>query len=256
MIEYYIFIFIFGICLGSFLNALEWRMRHKISLLDARSKCPRCKAQLKWYDNIPLVSFLVLGGKCRACREKISWQYPLVEIIMGIFFVLPFLSVSFPNWEIWLWIFFQWLTYFCLVFIFVYDLKYQEVLDSMTLIPAILIFLVNYIIFGISWQSMLLGAGIGAGFFLLQFIVSKGKWIGGGDIRIGLLMGVVLGWKLLLVALWIAYVIGAVVSIGLVIAKKKQMSSKMAFGTFLSVATFVVLVYGEGILAWYIKLLF
>jgi prepilin signal peptidase PulO-like enzyme (type II secretory pathway) len=142
-----------------------------------------------------------------------------------------------------------------LTFIFIYDLKYQEVLDSMTLVPALIIFVVKILVFGASWQDMLIGAGIGAGFFLLQYIISKGKWVGGGDIRIGLLMGIILGWKLVLLALWIAYIVGAIISVVLLFKKKKQMSSQIAFGTFLSMATLVVMMWGESVLAWYLAFL-
>ncbi|MBI2436673.1 MAG: prepilin peptidase [Candidatus Magasanikbacteria bacterium] len=229
MTLFYILIFIAGLCLGSFLNALEWRIYNKISLFDARSKCSQCGTQLKWYDNIPLLSFVQLRGKCRACKKHISWQYPLVELSIVV------------------WI---------LSFIFIYDFKYQEVLDAMAFIPAILIFVIKFAVFGVSWQDMAIGAVIGSGFFLLQYLVSKGKWVGGGDIRIGLLMGVILGWDLLLLALWIAYIVGAIVSVILLVVKKKNMKSQIAFGTFLSVATLVVMVWGEGILSFYLSFLY
>lgn len=259
MILFYIIIFLFGICVGSFLNALEWRVYGKIFLLDARSKCPNCKNQLKWYDNVPLISFSVLRGNCRSCHQKISWQYPLIELWMGFIFVfLAYYNlagniVSTSIEDIWSFVLMS-LVVWILTFIFVYDFKYQEVLDSMTLIPALIIFIINFYVFGASWTDMLLGALIGSGFFLVQYVVSKGKWVGGGDIRIGLLMGVILGWKLLLLALWLAYIVGAIISVVLLLKKKKQIRSQIAFGTFLSVSTAFVMIWGEGILEWYIRL--
>lgn len=257
MTLFYILIFIAGLCLGSFLNALEWRIYNKISLFDARSKCSQCGTQLKWYDNIPLLSFVQLRGKCRACKKHISWQYPLVELSMGFVFVLLALTTlqSGSIEELWRLIF-RFFVVWILSFIFIYDFKYQEVLDAMAFIPAILIFVIKFAVFGVSWQDMAIGAVIGSGFFLLQYLVSKGRWVGGGDIRIGLLMGVILGWELLLVALWIAYIVGAIVSVTLLVVKKKKMKSQIAFGTFLSVATLVVMVWGEGILSFYLSFLY
>jgi len=131
----------------------------------------------------------------------------------------------------------------------------MEVSDSITLGSAGILFVLSLFL-NTSWLSMLLGAVIGGGFFLLQFVVSKGKWIGGGDIRIGILMGILLGWKLLLLALWLAYIIGGIFSIILVLTKKKGMKTEVAFGTYLSVATFVTMFFGSQILNWYLRLIF
>jgi len=102
---------------------------------------------------------------------------------------------------------------------------------------------------------MLIGAAIGGGFFLAQFILSRGKWIGGGDIRLGVFMGVILGWQLTLVALFLAYIVGAIISVGLIAAKKKTLASKVPFGTYLTVTTFVSMFWGSQILNWYIHLI-
>ncbi|EKE07693.1 MAG: hypothetical protein ACD_18C00004G0005 [uncultured bacterium] len=250
----YFLLFVFGLIFGSFLNALEWRLYKKKSLWT-RSECPNCHKQINWYDNIPVLSFLLLKTKCRNCKEKISWQYPAVELVMGLLFVFVlFYYFSFADFSI-LSIIRDCLVIFVLAFVFVYDFKYMEVSDSVTLGSSLLFFLISLFL-GASWLSMIIGAVVGASFFLLQFIVSKGKWVGGGDIRIGFLMGILLGWKLLLLALWLAYIIGGFISIFLVLSKKKGMKNEVAFGTYLTVATFITMFFGTHILEWYFRLVF
>ncbi|PIZ96306.1 MAG: hypothetical protein COX80_01585 [Candidatus Magasanikbacteria bacterium CG_4_10_14_0_2_um_filter_33_14] len=250
----YILFFIIGLVLGSFLNALEWRLYNKRSLME-RSECPHCHKQIKWYDNVPLVSYILLRGKCRECKNKISLQYPIVEFVMALLFVFVFFYYSsFATFSLFS-IIRDCLVLFVLTFIFVYDTKHLEVSDAVTLGASLLFFIVS-LFFGANWFDMTLGALIGAGFFLLQFVISKGKWVGGGDIRIGLLMGILLGWKLTILALWIAYVVGGIFSIILVLMKKKGMKTEVAFGTYLTVATFIAMFWGTQILNWYFRLIF
>lgn len=239
-------LFLLGVCLGSFLNALEWRLRHGVSLLDPRSRCPRCGHVLRWYHLVPLVSYIWLDGRCAFCKSKISWQYPLVELLMGIIFAL--LSQ-------WTTVYSQFLWYagaaFFLTFIFIYDLKYREIPDQIT-IPAILYaFVLAVLFYMITPVNMLFGVVVGGGIFLLQYVVSKGRWIGGGDIRLGLYMGVLLGWPNILLALLLAYVGGAALSLVLLVQKKKTMKSEIAFGTFLTGATIFTMFFGSNIVSWY-----
>ncbi|MFA7314797.1 MAG: prepilin peptidase [Candidatus Magasanikbacteria bacterium] len=257
-ILFFLLLFVAGLVFGSFLNALEWRLHEKKSL-NTRSECPKCHKMIGWYDNVPIFSFLFLRGKCRHCHEKISWQYPIVELLLAFLFCFVFYyHLSFiligGNFS-WLFIIRDCLSLFVLLFIFIYDTKYMEVSDIMTLGSAGIIFVLSLFL-QVSWLSMLIGAMIGSGFFLLQFVISKGKWIGGGDIRIGLLMGIILGWKLLLLALWLAYIIGGIVSIIFVLSKKKKMMTEVAFGNYLSLATFIAMFFGTYILDWYFRLIF
>ncbi|PIZ94859.1 MAG: hypothetical protein COX81_02385 [Candidatus Magasanikbacteria bacterium CG_4_10_14_0_2_um_filter_37_12] len=247
----YLFIFILGIIFGSFLNVFVWRTRERMSLIFGRSICPQCQKHLKWFHNIPLFSFIFLKGKCVFCLEKISWQYPLVEFFLGILFVFTAYFYSF-NYLLMARDFF---ILFFLLAIFVYDLQYQEIWDRMTIFPAIVVFFFSLVFSLITWQSMVFGILFGWGFFLLQFIISQGKWIGGGDIRLGIFMGVVLSWPLILLALMLAYVFGAIFSAPLLIMKKKTLASKVPFGTYLCVATFVAMYWGMDVIYWYIGLL-
>lgn len=255
IVFFYVCIFFFGMIWGSFLNAWEWRMRHNKHIASGRSACRDCNTQLKWYDNIPLVSFVLLRGKCRVCNAAISPQYPIVEVTVGFLFILVAWVHSVPAVaDVGLFLRDIFLV-FMLSYIFIYDLKYQEIPDQISLSTSAVLAIGGLVFGWLTWQSMTIGALIGAGFFLLQYVVSRGKWIGGGDIRLGLLMGVALGWPLTVVALFLAYVGGAVLSIPLVLARKKEMASAVPFGTYLTVATIVALWWGNDIMRWYMELI-
>jgi leader peptidase (prepilin peptidase) / N-methyltransferase len=247
--------FIIGAILGSFINSAVWRVYTKKFSCTDRSRCVTCLEVLSWYDNIPIFSFLRLRGGCGLCQEKIPFDYLLVEIItgfLGVFLVYVngvHVSGISP-------LFFRdMVIVLCLVFIFVYDAKYMEILDRVTVLPAILLVIVS-LIFG--WQSLFvmgIGAIVGGGFFLIQYMVSHGRWVGGGDIRMGVFMGVVLGWPNILFGLLLSYVIGAIFGMWLLVHKKKQLTSSVPFGTFLAIGTMVALYYGDTVVRWYISLL-
>lgn len=257
-----VFIFLFGTIIGSFLNCLIWRL-HKNQGLGGRSYCPKCRKQIAWYDNIPVLSFLLLRGKCRNCKKSISWQYPVVEVVTGVLFVISFflnfefIILNFEsifNYKFLIFNLKDWFIISVMVIIFVYDLKWYLILDIITLPAVIIIFILNLFI-GINWPGMIFAGLIGGGFFLLQFVLSKGKWIGGGDIRLGLLMGLIFGnLPLLLVALLLAYFLGSIVGVGLILAGKKKWGSKIPLGVFLSLTTVITLFWGTNILNWYLNL--
>jgi leader peptidase (prepilin peptidase) / N-methyltransferase len=264
----YIFIFVLGSCVGSFINALVYRLKTNQSVARGRSMCPHCRHVLAWNDLFPLFSFLFLRARCRYCRAKISWQYPVVEFITGVLFVIVFLAIyQFNNLTtagllncqivklLAYWIFISFLT-----IIFLYDLKYYLILDQIT-IPAMaiaLLFQVFRIIYYqlpiTNYQLLFLSAILGGGFFLIQFLVSKGRWIGGGDIRLGFLMGLILGWPNILVGLFLSYILGSVVGLILIGLKKKQFGSEIPFGTFLTLGTFIALLWSEQLIHWYLTL--
>ncbi|MEA3398647.1 MAG: prepilin peptidase, partial [Patescibacteria group bacterium] len=276
------FIFLFGLIIGSFLNCLIYRI-HEGKSVGGRSFCPHCKQQIAWYDNLPVLSFVLLKGKCRHCRKRISWQYPAVELMTGILFVISFLlnsrySIQDTNFQFSIFnfqtisniqypisIFFtsnfllltlrDFFLVSVMIIIFIYDLRWYLILDKITL-PAAGIVLILNILLGFSLWNLLISGIIGGSFFLFQFLISKGKWIGGGDIRLGFLMGVALGWKMLLLALFLAYILGSIIGISLIISNKKKWGSQIPFGVFLSVATIVVLFWGDKLLGWYLNLFY
>lgn len=242
-----------GLAVGSFLNVVIARLPAG-KPLTGRSRCPRCRRTIAWFDNIPLVSFLLLGGRCRRCRQPISWQYPAVELATAALFVLaaaPHAAAGLGGYALAV-LARDLVAISVLVVVFVIDLRHFLIFDVVTLPAAALALAVNLAL-GVPWPSLLLGGILGAGFFLLQYLLSRGRWIGGGDIRLGLLMGVLLGWERLVAALFVAYAAGAVVGVGLLATGRKTPSSPVPFGTFLSVGTIAALLYGNELITWYWK---
>lgn len=257
---FYILSAILGLLIGSFLNCLAWRL-YKNESISGRSYCPKCSAMIAWYDNIPLLSFLFLRGRCRHCRKKISWQYPLVEAATAMLFALAVVRIaglygSFEIWGIdaWITLLRDWILIASVIVVFITDARWYLIFFEVTIPSAVLVLLCNAFL-GAPWQSLLLSATIGSGFFLLQYIVSKGRWIGEGDIWMGLLLGAAFSWPLILPAIFIAYLLGALVGIILIGVGKKQWSAMLPFGTFLAISSIITLFYGEIIVRWYMHLI-
>lgn len=257
------FVFLFGLIIGSFLNCFIWRL-HEGEGMWNRSYCPKCRNQIAWYDNIPVISFILLGGKCRQCSKPISWQYPIVELITGTLFLLTvicnlkfviwndFILDPIANYQLLIAIVRDWFVIAVMTVIFIYDLRWYLILDEISL-PACLIVLLFNLFLGINWLALLISGIIGGSFFLIQFVISKGKWIGGGDIRLGLLMGLALGrFDYLLLAILLAYFAGSFVGLGLIIFGRKKWDSQIPLGVFLSVSTVFVIFWGEVIMNWYL----
>ena len=242
-----------GLIIGSFINCLIYRLKNK-QAITGRSFCPQCKKQINWYDNIPLLSYFLLRAKCRWCRKKISLQYPLVELITAMLFLIVFIAtynLQLTTYNLLL-ILRNWTFTAFLIIIFIYDFKYYLILDKI-IIPAIIIaFIFNLFFYNL--LNLLLAALIAGGFFFLQFIVSRGQWIGGGDIRLGILIGLMLGWPNILVALVISYVLGSIIGLGLIITKRATMKSTVPLGAFLSIGTFISLLWVDKIIEWYLNI--
>lgn len=263
----YVLIFIFGLLVGSFLNVIIHRLHTGESFLFTRSQCPRCGHVLAWYELVPVISFFAQKRRCRKCRQPISWQYPTVELATALLFVASYaFVVQHMNDMVIAW----WggLAAFNLLYtlklfvfvsvllvVFVYDLRHYLILDVVTVPAMIFAFAINVILFPrLGTVTSLLGAAaVSGGFFWLQYVVSKGRWIGGGDIRLGALMGFMLGWPYVVVALFVAYILGALVSIALLIAGRKRWESQVPFGTFLAIGTVVALFFAEKIITWYLS---
>lgn len=244
-----IFSSLFGLGIGSFLNVVILRV-HSQEALTGRSRCPHCQTQLHWYELFPVLSFVVLGGRCGTCCTAISWQYPLVELITAALTVL----FTVIYWGDWLRLGLLLPVVFILVVMFVYDAKYYLIPDLFSL-PALGYAIIVSLVLGLAWWQVGLGIVIGGGLFIAQYVVSRGKWVGGGDIRLGAVMGACLGWPNILAALFIAYVVGASVAIPLLLSKQKQLNDRLPFGTFLAVATIASLLWGDTLVSWYVHTL-
>lgn len=252
-------VFLLGTSIGSFLNVVVFRTREKKSVAKGRSKCQTCEIPIKAYDLIPIVSFFVLKGRCRNCKNVISWQYPLVELATGLLFVLVFLRYAFgfslpdsmtaDNMLAFMIRDFIFISF--LVILFVYDLKHMLILDRFT-VPAMIVALLLNLWLGVPPWSLLIGALAIAGFFAIQVVVSKGTWVGGGDVRLGAVIGFMLGLEEGLAVLFLAYLIGAIIGILLLAVKKAGMRTKIPLGAFLSLSTLIVLFAGNAIIDWYL----
>ena len=235
---------------GSFLNCVIYRLEKEESFLKGRSYCPRCKHKLGLLDLIPVLSFMWLRGRCRYCHEKISVQYPLVEIATGLLFLLTYkLQPTTYNFII----------VPFMVAIFVYDLKHYIIPDKV-IYPAIAVALacstlkVAPLTFNVEHAvEYALSAFGAAAFFLAIVLISRGKWMGVGDIKLAFLMGLILGYPNILVALFLAFLIGAIIGVGLMVFGKKTIKSEVPFGPFLVAGTFIALFFGKEIINWYVQ---
>ncbi|HPI66968.1 MAG TPA: prepilin peptidase [bacterium] len=262
-------IFIFGLAIGSFLNVVIERTREKKEIIFARSSCPKCQKKIKWYDNIPLISFFLLAGRCRFCHQKIAWQYFFVELVTGILFLINFgvgwSRIGEINFDLLINLINGWVIISFLVIIFLYDLKYYLILDRFIWPAVISVVFFQFFLVKQNQGSMINGGqdflvhllcGIIIGsFFALQYFLTSGRGVGGGDMRMGFLMGLILGWPLSLAGLFLAYIIGLLIAVPLLMTKKKGWGSVLPMGTFLSLATLIVFWWGDLLLKWYWSLI-
>ncbi len=240
-----IIIFLLGLCIGSFLNVLICRLPCGQSA-DGRSKCPRCRKTLRWYELVPLTSFLIQKGKCRGCDKKISWQYPLLELATAALFVIFYTPQNFFLNAL------LFVSVSAMIVIFMIDWQYGLILDAV-IWPAAIIIGILQVINNATILNLVSAALLAGGFFALQWVFSKGKWIGEGDIGLGILMGLILGWPNILAALFFAYVGGAIISLILLVLRKKTFKSAVPFGVFLAPATLAALLWGEKVIKWYLS---
>jgi prepilin signal peptidase PulO-like enzyme (type II secretory pathway) len=253
-----VFLFLIGLCVGSFLNVVITRTKEGRSWGKGRSACVVCHTRLRACELIPLFSYLCLRGKCGHCRAPISVQYPLVELATGVGFLLIHLryvfGFSLPETfteEMFLWFYLRDMLSWCvMILIAVYDFRFGLIPDRFTL-PALLFLFPLQIFLGVSWGSLVTGALVIGGFFAAQYVLSRGTWVGGGDMRLGVLMGVMLGLSQGLFALFIAYLIGAMIGVFLLITKKATRKTRLPLGPFLAGASLLVLLSGDWLMVFF-----
>lgn len=239
-------VFFGGLCVGSFLNVVILRTREGKSFVGGRSRCISCEIELGPAELVPVLSYAILRGRCRNCAAPISIQYPLVEFFTGVLFLAFFFHDA--SWAV----FARDAAFTAfLVIVFVYDLRYMEILDRFT-VPAMGVALLANVYLGTDPRSLLVGAAVIGGFFLVQYAISEGRWIGAGDIRMGFLMGFMLGLTNGLAALFLAYLIGALFGIVLIATKRADGNTPIPFGTFLALGTLATLLFGDQIVGWYL----
>lgn len=262
-------IFIFGLLSGSLINCLAWRLPRAEKIFWARSRCPLCQKALGVLELIPIFSFLRQKARCRGCGKKISWQYPAVELAAALMF---WTAYYFGPWMIGetlagmanatgafviglaaAKLFLLWLILSSLFLIFLIDWREGVILD-ITIWPLATLLLVVAFFDG-DFLFKFGAALCAAAFFGAQYLFSRGRWLGAGDIGLGFLLGALLGWPRILAALFLAYVSGAIVSLPLLIFKKKKLKDAVPLGAFLTPAAFVALLWGDKIIRWYWNLL-
>ena len=248
-----IFAFILGAVVGSFLNVCICRLPQRESIVSPPSHCPSCGYRIRFYDNIPLVSYLLLGGKCRSCRERISIQYPLVELANALLTLclcikygpsLPFLIMF----------------VFCsaLVAITVIDLEHQIIPDVISLPGIVAGFAASFFLPWLTWQNSLIGIVVGGGSLLLvascyEFLTKK-EGMGGGDIKLLAMMGAFLGWRSVPFIIFAGSLLGSIIGIAYMAARKKDSQLPIPFGPFLAFGALLYIFFGRQIIHWYLNL--
>ncbi|MBI3384972.1 prepilin peptidase [Candidatus Gottesmanbacteria bacterium] len=259
----YLMIFTIGVCIGSFFNVVIDRWPKGKSIVKKRSHCEFCKRQLAPLDLIPIVSFLFLRGKCRYCHKKLSWQYPLVELATGFSLVLTFFLLR----HISFWPFFSktdsifyllFTIYYLLttcyfILIFIIDLKYEIIIDDI-INSAIIITIIYYFLIAFSFIIPALISGvIVALFFRFLIFISRGRGLGEGDVKLGFWLGLLLGFPKIIPGLFMAFVLGAIIGLGLVFSGKKKFGQTVPLAPFLIIGTYISLFFGQQIIALYLK---
>ncbi len=255
-------LFVLGLCIGSFVNVLIDRLPKGQNPLRGRSRCDHCRKTLQPIDLIPLLSFVLLRGKCRYCHKKLSWQYPLIELVTGLLFVGLFMYLNNSSATELFSIF--WVNYLALLsvftsllVIFVADLKYQIIPDEMLISSFIGITLLLFIkarFYHISIYDNVWAAIVAATFFGLIYLVTKGRGMGLGDVKLVGVLGFLLGWPQTLVGIYAGFLTGALFSIILVLRSHKKWRDKIAFGPFLVLGAIIAFFYSTQITQWYLSL--
>lgn len=240
-------LFIIGLSVGSFLNAFAYRIANDRPWINGRSFCPHCKNELAGWQLIPLLSFIILRARCFYCKKPISWQYPTVELATGLSFVLAFFYISNPYVLV-----IGIALSVLLIFIALYDFRELQILDLSVLLAVILGSAIAYLK-GQFIISVLSGVALSA-FFYGIYKLSKGKWIGFGDVKLGFALGLING-PLVITTLVFASWLGTLVGLSLIILKQANLKTHLPFGTFLAVACVFVLIF-EPYLQNYLSMLF
>lgn len=243
------FSFLIGLCFGSFLNVVIFRLPLGQSLNHPPSRCMRCGQPLRWRDNIPIVSWVLLGGKCRKCRAPISIQYPIVELVTALLFLIV-VSLTPPGPLV-----FSRLIFVCiLIALFGIDLEHQILPNTITL-PGIAIGLIFSFIAPPGWRSssigIVLGGGVLYGIAWAYYLVRREEGLGMGDVKMLAMIGAFLGWKAVLVTLVLSSFSGALLGLALIAAQRGGMKLALPFGTFLALGALAAMFAGDPLLAWY-----
>lgn len=244
----YIISLLYGIVIGSFVNVLIYRLPKHENIVTKHSHCMNCEHQLKWYDLVPLFSWLFLKGRCRYCKSKISIQYPIIELINGFGYLLIFLLNGIQLSSI-----LYSACFSILVAITVIDWRTFEIPVGLN-IAILVLGGINLALDYKNFLYYLIGMVCVSGFLLILYILTGGRGIGGGDIKLMGAAGLLLGWKHIIFALVLGCIIGSVIHLTLM--KIKGKGRVLAFGPYLSVGIFIMMLFGDKLINWYVGILF
>lgn len=241
-------LFLLGLVFGSFVSAISWRIPKEISFIKGRSICPKCKEKISWYDNIPVISYLILNGRCRNCKKHISPRYPLIELASGFGFVLIyyywFLQSSQPLLSLVLML----MIFIILLTIFVIDLEHQIIPDSLIFTGIMVLLFYSLFTNHQSLITNLFSGFIAASFLMFINLVTKGKGMGLGDVKFAVLGGMIVGLKFLPIWLFTSFLTGATTGIILILVGNAKLKTQIAFGPFLIIGIGIILIFGDELL--------
>jgi leader peptidase (prepilin peptidase)/N-methyltransferase len=246
-----VLIFILGLIVGSFSNVCIYRIPRNESIIYPASHCPKCRSNISPKDNIPLLSYILLKGRCRNCKSKISIQYPIVEFLTGLIYLIVYLIYGLSI---------QSLIYIilssALIIIAFIDLNEQVIPEVISLpgmvIGLILSFFVPYISFINSALGIVIGGGIILVIRLAGSLIFKKESMGIGDIELAAMIGAFLGWRYIIISLFLGFFLGAVAGIFLILSKIKSREDMIPFGPFIALGSLITILCGEKILVWYV----
>ncbi len=250
----YLAVALFGLSVGSFLNVVIWRMPRGKSIVSPSSRCPSCDTPIRPWDNVPIISYVLLRGKCRYCGARISPRYPLVEALNGGLWVLMYWRFG-PGWDLPFYLAFS----SALVAVTFIDLDFQIIPDYITL-PGIPLGLIAGMLIlpdpgaravDLGWKASLGGAALGFGMFYAIAILSRGG-MGGGDIKLMAMVGAVTGWKGVLMTTFLGSLTGSALGLFLMATRGKGRKTKIPFGPFLALGSILTLLAGQEIVRWYL----
>jgi leader peptidase (prepilin peptidase) / N-methyltransferase len=246
-----ILIFVLGLIVGSFSNVCIYRIPRNESVIYPASHCPKCRTKIKPVDNIPLLSYILLKGRCRNCGSKISIQYPVVEFLTGLIYLIIYLIYGLNI---------QSLVYIilssALIIITFIDLQEQMIPDVISLPGIVVGLILSFIVPYMSFINSALGALVGGGIILIiawvGSIIFKKEAMGGGDVKLTAMIGAFLGWRYTIISLFWGFFLGALIGIILIMTKIKKREDAIPFGPFIALGSIITLLWGEKILSWYL----
>jgi len=249
-----VFVFVFGLCIGSFLNVCIYRLPVSKSIVHPRSMCPSCGSPIRFFDNMPIISYVFLQGKCRQCKTKIPLRYPIIELLGGLFALGSYLKFGLTLDAV---IYFVFIA--SLLIVTFIDLDHRIIPDSITL-PGIPICLAaSLVLSDTTFVDSILGIIAGGGsLFLVAWtynLITKKEGMGGGDIKLLAMIGAIIGWKGVLFTIFVSSLVGTLTGLAVMAQTRKGMKLAVPFGPFLSIGSIAYIFFGPQLVMWYVNLL-